>query len=187
VHAPWSHTWSGLQAWATGAPIIADTANSVPTAAKSEVMVRDVERISRLFTLLESGHEVPPALLVAFRQAAGHLIIGCELAQSVKYRTTSISRTEPANCGRSARHRSGSDVGDAHRRRPFQACAVRVERRPVHRLVACATGPGGVAAAVSEAGLMPDEDLPGAERVAVRAAARRVGDPLPGRRLHQLA
>ena len=55
MHAPLSHTWSGLQAWATGAPIIADTANSVPTAAKSEVMVRDVDRISRLFPLLESG------------------------------------------------------------------------------------------------------------------------------------
>jgi hypothetical protein len=59
VHAPLSHTWSGLQAWATGAPIIADTANSVPTAAKSAVMVRDVGRISRLFALLESAIRFP--------------------------------------------------------------------------------------------------------------------------------
>ena len=60
MHAPLSHTWSGpLQAWATGVPIIADTANSVPTAAKSEVMVRDVDRISRLFALLESAIRFP--------------------------------------------------------------------------------------------------------------------------------
>jgi hypothetical protein len=43
-----------------------------------------------------------------------------------------------------------------------------------------------VAAAVSEAGLMADEDLAGAEGVPVRASRRRVGDPLTGRGLHQL-
>jgi hypothetical protein len=177
VHAPLSHTWSGLQLWATatGAPIIADTANPAPAAAKSAVMVRDVGRISRLAALLESAIRFPPALLVAFRRAAGHLIIGCELAQSVKYRTTSISETEPANCGRSARHRSGSDIGDPHPCRPFECRAVSVKRRPVDGLVAGAAGPGGVSAAVSEAGLMADEDLPGAEGVAVRASRRRVG------------
>ena len=42
-----------------------------------------------------------------------------------------------------------------------------VERRPVHRLVACAACPGGVAAAVTEAGVMADEDLVGAEWVPV--------------------
>ena len=62
-----------------------------------------------------------------------------------------------------------------------------VERRPVHRLVACAARPGGVAAAVPETGLMTDEDLAGAEGVPVGASCRRVGDPLPGRRLYQLA
>jgi hypothetical protein len=36
-----------------GAPIIVDAANPALTAAKSEVMVRDVGRISRLFPLLE--------------------------------------------------------------------------------------------------------------------------------------
>ena len=34
-----------------------------------------------------------------------------------------------------------------------------VERRPVHRLIAGAARPGGVPAAVAEAGLMADEDL----------------------------
>ena len=34
---------------------------------------------------------------------------------------------------------------------------------------------------------MTDEHLAGAEVVAVRASGRRVGDPLPGRGLHQLA
>jgi hypothetical protein len=36
---------------------------------------------------------------------------------------------------------------------------VRVERRPVHGLVACAAGPGCVAAAVAEAGLMPKREI----------------------------
>ena len=34
---------------------------------------------------------------------------------------------------------------------------------------------------------MTDQDLAGAEGVSVRASGRRVGDPLPGRRLYQLA
>jgi hypothetical protein len=38
-----------------------------------------------------------------------------------------------------------------------------VERRPVHRGVAAAARPGGVSAAVAEAGLVADEDLAGAE------------------------
>ena len=41
-----------------------------------------------------------------------------------------------------------------------------VERRPVHRLIAGAARPRGVAAAVPEAGLMTDEDLAGAEACA---------------------
>jgi len=41
-----------------------------------------------------------------------------------------------------------------------------------------------VAAAVPKARLMPHEDLAVAERVAVGASRRRVGDPLPGRGLH---
>jgi hypothetical protein len=102
VHAPLSHTWSGPeQAWATGAPIIADTANSVPTAAKSEVMVRDVDRISRLFALLESAIRFPPALLVAFRRAAGHRIMGCELAQSVSIALRQFPERSPQLVNRS--------------------------------------------------------------------------------------
>jgi hypothetical protein len=46
---------------------------------------------------------------------------------------------------------------------------VSVQRRPVHRGIARSAGPGGVAAAVSEAGLMADEHLAGAESVAVWA------------------
>jgi hypothetical protein len=39
-----------------GAPIIADTANPVPTAAKSEVMGRDlVGRIGRLISTVKKG------------------------------------------------------------------------------------------------------------------------------------
>ena len=61
-----------------------------------------------------------------------------------------------------------------------------VERRPVHGLIAGSARPGGVAAAVTEAGLMTHEDLAGAERVSVGAARRRVGDPLPGRGLNKI-
>ena len=42
-----------------------------------------------------------------------------------------------------------------------------VEGRPVHRLLACATGPGRVVAAVTKASLMADEHLAGSEDVAV--------------------
>ena len=62
-----------------------------------------------------------------------------------------------------------------------------VERRPVHRLVAGAAGPGGVSAAMSEAGLMPYEHFAGAEGVPVGASCRWVGDPLPGRGLYKFA
>jgi hypothetical protein len=64
---------------------------------------------------------------------------------------------------------------------------VRVERWPVHRLVAGAACPGGVPAAVAKAGLMSNEDFAGAEGVPVRASRRRSSDPLPGCCLHQLA
>jgi hypothetical protein len=74
-----------------------------------------------------------------------------------------------------------------HYRWPVEARAVCVERWAVHRLIACATGPRGVPAAVPEARLMADEDVAGTERVPVGAACRWVGDPLPGRGLHQLA
>jgi hypothetical protein len=39
--------------------------------------------------------------------------------------------------------------------------------------------PRRMPAAVPEAGLMTNEDMPGAKEVAVRAARRRMGDPLP--------
>jgi hypothetical protein len=64
---------------------------------------------------------------------------------------------------------------------------VRVERRTVHRGVALSARPGGVAAAVAEAGLMTDEDLVRAELVAVGAARGRVSDPLLSRGLHEFA
>jgi hypothetical protein len=38
-----------------------------------------------------------------------------------------------------------------------------------------------------ETRVVADEDFAWAERVSIRAAGRRVGDPLAGRRLHQLA
>ena len=62
-----------------------------------------------------------------------------------------------------------------------------VKRRPVNRRVAVSAGPGGVPAAVPAAGLMTHEHLAGAEVVAVRASRRRMGDPLPGRRLYEFA
>ena len=64
---------------------------------------------------------------------------------------------------------------------------MRVDRWPVLGVVARAAGPGGVSAAVPEAGFVADEDLVGAEAVPVRAPSRWVGDPLPARGLHQLA
>jgi hypothetical protein len=57
----------------------------------------------------------------------------------------------------------------------------------VHRLVACAARPRGVPAAVTEAGLVAEQDLVRAEGVTVGAARRWLRDPLPGRGLHQLA
>src|SRR5882762_4785075 len=71
--------------------------------------------------------------------------------------------------------------------RPVQRLTVRVERRPVHRLVAGAARPGGVAAAVTEASLIAHERPAGAELVAVGASRRRMDDPLPGRGLYKLA
>ena len=55
---------------------------------------------------------------------------------------------------------------------------MRIERRPVDGVIACAAGPCCVAAAVSEAGLMTDQDFTGSELVPVGASRRRVGDPL---------
>jgi hypothetical protein len=48
---------------------------------------------------------------------------------------------------------------------------VSIERWPVHSLLACAACPGGVSAAVAEAGLVADEDFAGAEGV----SGHRVG------------
>jgi hypothetical protein len=64
---------------------------------------------------------------------------------------------------------------------------MRVRRRPVHRLIARAACPRGVAAAVTEARLMAHQHLLWTESVPVRAARRWVSDPLPGRGLYQLA
>ena len=59
---------------------------------------------------------------------------------------------------------------------------------PIRYGVAGATMPAGVsAAAVSEAGDVPDEDLIRPEGVAVGAACRWVGDPPPSRGLYQFA
>jgi hypothetical protein len=59
---------------------------------------------------------------------------------------------------------------------------------PVHHGIASSTPPASVpTAAVTEARLMTDEYFVGAEGVPVRASRWRAGDPLPGRRLHQLA
>jgi hypothetical protein len=52
------------------------------------------------------------------------------------------------------------------------ATRVSVERRPEHRRIAGAARPGGVPAAVTEAGLVTDEDSARAERVAI---GHRVG------------
>jgi len=56
---------------------------------------------------------------------------------------------------------------------------VLVERRPVHRGIALSACPGGVSAAVPEAGLMTYQHLARAEGVAVEASRRGWGDPLP--------
>jgi hypothetical protein len=64
---------------------------------------------------------------------------------------------------------------------------VRVHRRPVHRLIALSARPRCVPAAVTEARLVPYEDLIRAEGVPVGASRRWVDDPLPGRGLHEVA
>jgi hypothetical protein len=53
---------------------------------------------------------------------------------------------------------------------------VGVERRTVHRLIARPAGPGGVAAAVAEAGLMAYQHLIRAERVSERYLAPSPAD-----------
>ena len=74
---------------------------------------------------------------------------------------------------------------DPQSRRPVKRNAVNVERRSVHRLVAYPAWPCGVTAAVTQAGLMPDQHLVGAEGVPVRASRGRVGDPENGFRLNR--
>jgi hypothetical protein len=92
------------------------------------------------------------------------------------------------NCGRESGPSEQLASGrNAYCRRPVERLAVRVERRPVHHGIACAAVPAGVSAAVAAAGDMPDEDLIRPEDVPVGASRRWVGDPLPGRGLHQLA
>ena len=61
---------------------------------------------------------------------------------------------------------------------PATALAVRVQRRPVrHRITGSAMPAGVTTAAIAKAGDMSDEDLVGAERVAVWAAAGWAGHP----------
>jgi hypothetical protein len=62
-----------------------------------------------------------------------------------------------------------------------------VERRSKRHGVARPAHPQSVAAAVSEASLMSNEDLIRAEAMPVGAPGRGAGDPLPVRRLNQLA
>jgi hypothetical protein len=62
-----------------------------------------------------------------------------------------------------------------------------IKGRPVHRLVACAARPRGVAASVAEARLVSDEHLAGAELVTVRAVLWRAGDPLAVRGQYEVA
>jgi hypothetical protein len=64
---------------------------------------------------------------------------------------------------------------------------VRVERRPVHCLVAGETRPGGVSAAVTEASLITHDRPAGAELVPVRAARGRADDPRARRGLYEVA
>ena len=61
-----------------------------------------------------------------------------------------------------------------------------VERWPEHRLIAYPARPCRVPAAVAETGLVPDEDLIRTEGVTGQRVGG-LGDPLPGRRLHQVA
>jgi hypothetical protein len=68
-------------------------------------------------------------------------------------------------------------------RRPVEAYAVGVERRPVHDGIAGSAMPAGVsAAAAAEADDMSDEYLIRTEDVAVRATGGRLRDPLAVRR-----
>jgi hypothetical protein len=67
-------------------------------------------------------------------------------------------------------------IRDPHGRRPVECCAVRVARRTVNRLIACAACPCGVSAAVAEASAVADEGLIGPEWVAVRYLAPSAAD-----------
>jgi hypothetical protein len=118
--------------------------------------------LSNLFSGIASG-------------AAGSRLGG--VASSVESLSTKLSGAGLAAGG----------AAKTQRRWPVQRRAVAVERRPVPRLVAHPAGPGGVAATLAEARLMSHEHLVGPERVPVGASRRRVGDPLPGRGLHEIA
>jgi hypothetical protein len=63
---------------------------------------------------------------------------------------------------------------------------VRVEWRTVHYGIAGSAVPAGVSAAVTKAGDVSDEDLIRVKGVAVRAAGRWLGYPLPFGRSDQL-
>jgi hypothetical protein len=80
---------------------------------------------------------------------------GGQCAQGIReLRGCSAVEVGPRFAGDVLRGPSASPVGDAHGRWPVERRAVRVERRPVHSLVACSAVPGGVPAAVADAGLM---------------------------------
>ena len=76
---------------------------------------------------------------------------------------------------------------DPHDSWPIERAAVSVQGWSVNRVITCAARPGGVPAAVAEAGLMADEHFTGAEVVPVGTACRWVNDPLPGCRRHEIA
>ena len=70
---------------------------------------------------------------------------------------------------------------------PIERPAVRVHRRPVHRLVACVARPCGVPAAVTQAGFVSHQDSVRAEKVADGAAGGRLCHPLPVSRPDKLS
>ena len=93
----------------------------------------------------------------------------------------------PFGCHRRASWGRPNTVGESHLRRPLECGAVRAHRRPIHHGITRTAVPACVAAAaMSEAGDMPDEDLIRAEWMPVRASARRLGNPLAVRCLHQI-
>jgi hypothetical protein len=120
-------------------------------------------------------------------RASTHLPQQQQLPRVNTYRIKPIRHQPPSGCGGGGQRRTV--VGDGHRRRgPPQVSCTEVLSGGPYTVWPHLRQASGVSAAVTEARLMANQHPGrGPQGVPCRASARRVSDPLSGRRLHQLA